>query len=509
MKHDKAYKRHIGLGIAILLCIITIALLYPVIRASKYARPVNDDYSFSYLTHRALIGHTGVLAATLREVQQVYLSWQGTYAAIFLFSLQPGIFGSYSVTTWLLVFSLLFGILFFSVRVWALVKELNRRGENLRCGSIVAVLTFLLMIEGMPSIPEGLYWYNGAVYYTFFFSLSLVLLGLLAGVFSGRTKLPGKIAAFMLGIVISGGNYTTALVTLELVFLAVVCSIWEGKRKPTSNAQVKFCGEKRRTAVLLLLFAVEGACFVVSMAAPGNQQRADAVGGFSAIAAIEEAFRQAVVLIRQYTGLQQILFALCLILIFLLMTGSINRMRHPVGVFLLGSLLLFLLFVSGLVPPIYGVGNIGAGRQQNIYYYTYLILLSAECWLVTSCLKNLIREEKWKSVRKRLLLVDSLLLAAAALITAMRFDFSLTTSGQASAALRDGSLETYAAAYDTMSEQLEQTQGSGADVVVDSITSTPVIFEGLQLEDEPDGWVNVAMARYYGLGSIRTSELVK
>ena len=60
-----------------------------------------------------------------------------------------------------------------------------------------------------------------------------------------------------------------------------------------------------------------------------------------------------------------------------------------------------------------------------------------------------------------------------------------------------------------MSEQLAQAQGSGADVVVDRISSTPAIFEGLQLEDDTDGWVNVAMARYYGLGSIRTGELAK
>ena len=266
---------------------------------------------------------------------------------------------------------------------------------------------------------------------------------------------------------------------------------------------------KSPAAFLFLLFVISGICLAISMAAPGNQKRADAVGGLSAVSAIGEAFRQAVILIRQYTGLLQILFALCLVLFFLLLSGSRNRMKHPVWGLLLGSLLLFLLFVSGLVPPIYGVGNIGAGRQQNIYYYTYLIVLSAECRLGVDCLKSLVREEKWKSVRRCLLLLDGGLLTAVALFTAVRFDFRQTTSGRTAAALQDGSLKTYSAAYDTMSEQLAQAQGSGADVVVDRISSTPAIFEGLQLEDDTDGWVNVAMARYYGLGSIRTGELAK
>ncbi len=154
--------------------------------------------------------------------------------------------------------------------------------------------------------------------------------------------------------------------------------------------------------------------------------------------------------------------------------------------------------------PIYGVGNIGAGRQQNIYYYTYLLFLSAECWLVVNCLRSIVREEKWKSIRRCLLLADAGLLAGIAIFTAVKFDFGQTTSGRAAAALQDGSLTAYAAAYDTMLEQLEQAQRSGADVVVNRIPSTSEIFEALQLEEDANGWVNVAMARYYGLGSIRT-----
>ena len=91
-----------------------------------------------------------------------------------------------------------------------------------------------------------------------------------------------------------------------------------------------------------------------------------------------------------------------------------------------------------------------------------------------------------------------------AIFTAVKFDFGQTTSGRAAAALQDGSLTAYAAAYNIMLEQLVQAQGSGADVVVGRIPSTPEIFETLQLEEDANGWVNMAIARYYGLSSIRT-----
>ncbi|MCH4034552.1 MAG: hypothetical protein LKE85_11280 [Lachnospiraceae bacterium] len=105
MNHSKYRKLHIDLLIAFLLFALIIACLFPILKVSQSARPVNDDYSFCYLTHQALVGHTGVLAAALWEVEQIYFSWQGTYSAIFLFSLQPGIYGGYQATAWLLVFS--------------------------------------------------------------------------------------------------------------------------------------------------------------------------------------------------------------------------------------------------------------------------------------------------------------------------------------------------------------------------------------------------------------------
>lgn len=367
----------------------------------------------------------------------------------------------------------------------------------------MAIITVIVMVECMPSISEGLFWYNGAIYYTFFFSLQLIITALVIGIFSESTGRLGKIIAVILTAIIGGGNYTTALVTSETIFLATLISGFQAwKDRKNSKTAVK-----KKTVFLLCLFLVSILSLGISMLAPGNQIRSSKMGDISAIWAISEAFVQSVQLIREYSGFPQLIYALLLFLLSLAEYKNRPERKHSSMRLLVISAQLYLLFVSGLVPPLYGVGNIGAGRQQNIYYYSYIIILALESRLLAGCLQGVLRNNKRAERNSKY--VSGIFLAAAIVLCIWHYDVNLTTSAQVHAALKNGSLERYSLAYDTMLEQLEQAQGSGADVVVNRISSTPLIFEGLQLEDDTDGWVNIAMARYYGLGSIRTGELAK
>ena len=489
----------------ILLAVLLVYLLWPILRAAGYARPVNDDFSFSYLVHRAASDHSSVIIAAFQEVKNIYFSWQGTFSAIFLFSVQPGVFSKYWLTTWVLVGSLLLGtILFFlyQQRCMSCDAEKARHSRNEEAG-IMAIITVIVMVECMPSISEGLFWYNGAIYYTFFFSLQLIVTALAIGIYLEQTGRLGKIIAVILTAIIGGGNYTTALVTSETIFLATLISgfqAWKGRKNSKTAV-------KKKTVFLLCLFLVSILSLGISMLAPGNQIRSSIMGDISAIWAISEAFVQSVQLIREYSGFPQLIYALLLFLLSLAEYRNRPERKHPLMRLLVISALLYLLFVSGLVPPLYGVGNIGAGRQQNIYYYSYIIILALESRLLAGCLQGVLRNNKRAERNSKY--VGGIFLAAAIVLCIWHYDVNLTTSAQVHAALKNGSLERYNLAYDTMLERLKQAQGSGADVVVNRISSTPLIFEGLQLEDDTDGWVNIAMARYYGLGSIRTGELAK
>lgn len=80
-----------------LLSIILFTLsLIPIVYASFYSHATLDDYGYSAAVHQTVLNGGNildVLSAAAKTVKSFYQSWQGTYSAIFLFSLQPGAFG--------------------------------------------------------------------------------------------------------------------------------------------------------------------------------------------------------------------------------------------------------------------------------------------------------------------------------------------------------------------------------------------------------------------------------
>ena len=81
---------------AIASLIVLAALLVPMLAIAKYDVPINDDYSYGQNTARVWNSThdlAQVLKTALQMVRFVYENWQGSYSAVFLMSLQPGIFG--------------------------------------------------------------------------------------------------------------------------------------------------------------------------------------------------------------------------------------------------------------------------------------------------------------------------------------------------------------------------------------------------------------------------------
>lgn len=79
----------IFLGAGLLLSLI------PIIISSFYSHPLADDFGFSEKVNHVVKNGGGlfdILSASFQQVKDTYLDWQGTYAAIFVFSLQPAAF---------------------------------------------------------------------------------------------------------------------------------------------------------------------------------------------------------------------------------------------------------------------------------------------------------------------------------------------------------------------------------------------------------------------------------
>lgn len=101
-----------GMGLQVpclLACVFFLLLLLPVFYLSFFNRATGDDYGYGTYTRAAFQAtHSLIplLAAVGKTVKQYYLSWQGTWFSVAVFSLQPEVFHdrAYVVVVFLMLF---------------------------------------------------------------------------------------------------------------------------------------------------------------------------------------------------------------------------------------------------------------------------------------------------------------------------------------------------------------------------------------------------------------------
>lgn len=262
-----------------IILLIFIVSLIPLYLIGAYAHPSVDDYFYGVETAQvweATHSIAEVLKTSFEEMIQTYHDWQGTFSAIFLMRLQPAIFGEefYLLAPVILLTTYVLSSVFFYVTMLKTFFHAKRY----TAGIISLCITFVSMqLTHTPS--DSFYWYNGAIYYTFFYSLMLVLFSLMAKLWKGSSSkvsagrfVHTSLFSVLLAFVIGGGNYPTALMTAIILTLVLFC--------------VVFLVAKRRCRsiiTLLLSYILIAAAFfsgfILSLTAPGNAIRQASVGG--------------------------------------------------------------------------------------------------------------------------------------------------------------------------------------------------------------------------------------
>ena len=155
-------------GIFLVLAVLFLLSLIPVFAMAFYAYPSADDLTYGVATARAWQENhslSSVVSAAWEGTMEKYQTWQGSFFAVLLMHLQPAVFGTscYSVGVLLLIGYLTFGAL--------LLYTISRRlfsCARLPAGIITLVLLFLSLSFTYDPV-ESFFWYNGGVYYTFFY----------------------------------------------------------------------------------------------------------------------------------------------------------------------------------------------------------------------------------------------------------------------------------------------------------------------------------------------------
>lgn len=453
--------------------------LTPLFIGALGAHPATDDYVFAGITHgtwESMRSLPHVVKDALSYALRTYRDWQGTISGVIVMCLNPAAFsyeyyGIHAVvllTLWLVAF-------------YALVRVLLVRRWGLSRGAMWAVYLGVTVLQWgfLPTLVEGLYWHNGAWFYTGTTAVLFLVLALL--LHGGRGC---WLLALCLGVFIGLNNYITAALGCAVLTLGVgwmVCV----ERAPRAQWG-------RWAGVLAVMLAL----LIVSVLAPGNRVRmeTDAMYGRESAWLFKSLWwtvRDAAKFTARFwlrTPLLAVL-AVCFPLMVRAGKGCTIRARYP-GLVTLGG---YVLLCAMLFPHQFTSGSAGPGRIIDLYHH-YVVTAST---LITLYWAIWLSQRRY-TVRARW----STALAAAALCATLIVCGGVPEMDYARLVreITTGSLIEYReqtrAAYALLEAATPEDVVRVPQEAVRSVT-------GMQTGGaDAQGWQNVALADYFGVAGV-------
>ncbi len=373
---------------AVLCALALLASALPLYAISLYNHPYYDDYGFSADVH-AVWKQTGSLSAVfaqaIQSAKETRQNWQGTYTGTLLSNVQPGVFSEslYFVASFFLLTA-------FLVCGWFFLTTLfGKRGLGLDGWQtfVLCSLVLSLLLQLMPDSGEAWYWFNGGVGNVFIYSLMMLFAAVAIRMWKAeqgwKTGLY-TLALVLLAVAMGGGSYSGGLFSLCILATALVWSL------------VK----KQKKGVLLAIAAgVLLCCFLYSMAAPGNNKRADMIASaVSPVKAVVQSFYYGVALMGSYTTLLLVAVTALVVPFFWQAAPKTGwRFQHP----WLVLALMVCLYCTQLTPPLFSGVHIGGGRTVNTYFISFVVLWLLYAFYLTGYVQQhlpvqILLPDKWK-----------------------------------------------------------------------------------------------------------------
>ena len=460
---------------------VLLASLVPLVWLGRYNYPTGDDYYYGTEAH-LVWQQTGsipqAISAACAGVAKSYQIWQGTYSALFLMYLAPNVFSNtaYHLVTFVILLLLCGGIFY-------LLCPLFRRFLPGTCGEWITVSSILsfLCIQTVEFQCDSFYWYNGSMYYTGFFAVTLFFLGTLFRYLDNGKRillLPLLLFAVFLG----GGNYVSLL---PCMLLSVTITLLLLLQK---NKKAYICGI---TSVVLLL------SFAVSAIAPGNHVRQSGMWKIPAWKAIAKCLLQGIRYTLAWTGLWWVLAALLLLPVFLRILQKKNGafFSHPI----LFTGYAYGLFCSMSCPLFYTMNSTGPGRAVAIVYYMFLLISFTVFfyWIGFVVLKMQARPNPPERIEVSGKLNTARYLAMAVLLFSILCTglWQETSAMKAIRVLTDGEAAAYAAEYEDRLLLLNDPEVT--DVILTPFTHQPALIYTGDLPGDPEDPTSRKVAQYF------------
>lgn len=472
-----------------LLIVITLLFVGPLLALSMYDHPSADDYWYAAAAYQAWCKtHNlwNVIKAAFETSADFFSHWQGLYTSAVLLALEPGIFGE-QYYAWTGV--LLLGVLYAgNLRLCYVVFHKRLGCGRLESMAFGCLLTFL-MIQWMPSLRQGIYWFNGAVNYTFFYSLWMFLLAAVLNLYQPKTKVRqvgNFLVAVVLGVLLMGGNHVTAFAGLLSMLV---------------SAGLGFAGKKRLAAAEnLLLFFCMLAGFVINITSPGTRTRQAAFTDTPGVLkTIWYAVKAGLGACNSWSGIALLGGIVVSCPFILRMTGRLVKEKK----FLFPCPLAVVVGSTGFVcallcPPLYAMGTTGDGRLINIVYFTFVaaVFLNEIYLCGYLCRKMQLLEFPEKIVTKNYLAVSIIMV----LVVLAGCGESMGAY-QAALLLKSGEAERYGQEAFARYEILKESEGG--EVELEPFSAQPYLLYPDDITEDEKDWRNDYMRQYFRLKSVK------
>ena len=331
--------------------------IIPLFVAAKYDVPMADDFWYSSMTSEVWEKtQTGYNIYSKSIDQKTGKEKKNYYQA-----LQPGIFGEsfYGLGAVFVILSLIVGVLSLSV---FLFKVFFHSGifESLFIGMTI----LFVILQTMPDITQGVYWFNGAVNYSFFWAVQCLFTVFVLAYHKTESVygcLLCVLGAILTGILLEGANHITAFSGLLFMAVVVIYDIIKNRKKMAI------------TGIVILVLLIIG--FIFNIMSPGTRVRQDAFSaGKPVLFSIISSICHGIWMITEWTDLKLIYIFLAVFPVVLIIVERSDRygfvFHNP-----LINILISVLFICALYcPGYYAMGYGGTTRIENVVYYTYIFL---------------------------------------------------------------------------------------------------------------------------------------
>ena len=490
-------KLSLSARLCLIFTILFLISILPLLALAFYSHPAGDDYAYGLAAHLAwkeTHSIASVLKAAAQNVQDYYHTWQGTYASIFLMSLQPAVLSQrlYPLTTFLML-GMLVGSTFLLIRtLFTHYLRLSR--------SVWGLLTLSVLFLSVHVLDDGksaFFWFNGALHYVFMHACMLFLLSFLLLFLKARksaAKVFYLLVSCFLALVIGGANYVTALLTPILVgFLLLLCLI----------------ARQKRGFWCLLPLTLMLAGLAVNVLAPGNAIRMAAqYDSMGPVEAVYYSFVYALKGIRDWTTVYILFFTLLLVPFLFVHLAKADFSFPLPGVV---TALSFCVVAASYTPSLYSMGHTYIfGRTLNImrmlfYLLYFLNLVYLTGWITALCRRFGLTDALlgfFSSLRQnfsRSLTLGMTLFALGLVIFSDKSDITGLSAA-------DSLLKGYAKSYHEESLYRIALLTQGADEVwVPNFSVVPELLDPQELSEDPSDYRNRAVAQWYGVTTLHLS----